>query len=66
MDDLPIIQKIYDLIKWYVPILNRLPRDYKFSLVPRLRLGTDKWEALASRIEAEPRIDAPTQSMGAS
>ena len=23
--ELPIVQKIYDLIKWYVPILNRLP-----------------------------------------
>jgi RNA-directed DNA polymerase len=28
MEDLPIIQKTYDLIKWYVPILNRLPRDH--------------------------------------
>jgi 23S rRNA-intervening sequence protein len=32
MEDLPIIQKTYDLIKWYVPILNRLPRDHKFVL----------------------------------
>ncbi|WP_242049104.1 four helix bundle protein [Planktothrix sp. FACHB-1365] len=23
MEELPIIQKTYDLIKWYVPILNR-------------------------------------------
>jgi len=30
MDELPIIQKTYDLIKWYVPILNRLPRDHKY------------------------------------
>jgi hypothetical protein len=27
MEELPIIQKTYDLIKWYVPILNRLPKD---------------------------------------
>jgi hypothetical protein len=32
MDDLPIIQKAYDLIKWYVPILNKLPKDHKFNL----------------------------------
>lgn len=32
MEELPIIQKTYDLIKWYVPILNRLPRDYRFTL----------------------------------
>jgi hypothetical protein len=25
MNELPIIQKTYDFIKWYVPILNRLP-----------------------------------------
>jgi putative toxin-antitoxin system antitoxin component (TIGR02293 family) len=30
VSDLPIVQKTYDLIKWYVPILNRLPRDRKF------------------------------------
>jgi hypothetical protein len=36
MSDLPIIQKVYDLIKWYVPILNRLPRDHKFMLGERL------------------------------
>jgi hypothetical protein len=39
--DLPIIQKTYDLIKWYVPILNQLPRDQRFQLgdspVERLR-----------------------------
>ena len=35
-DDLPIIQKTYDLIKWYVPILHRLPRDYRFTLGDRM------------------------------
>ena len=33
--DLPIVQKTYDLIKWYVPILNRLPRHHKFHLGDR-------------------------------
>ncbi len=27
-----ILQKLYDLIRWYVPILNRLPKDHKFIL----------------------------------
>jgi hypothetical protein len=36
MQDLPIIQKTYDLIKWYVPILNRLPRDHRFLLGNRI------------------------------
>jgi hypothetical protein len=30
--ELPIIQKTYDLIVWFVPILNRLPRSHKFML----------------------------------
>jgi hypothetical protein len=34
--ELPIIQKTYDLIQWYVPILNRLPRDHKFGLGDRM------------------------------
>jgi hypothetical protein len=32
MNELSVIQKTYDLIKWYIPILNRLPRDHKFVL----------------------------------
>ncbi len=39
MNDLPIIQKTYDLIKWYVPLLNRLPRDHKFALGDRIVAG---------------------------
>jgi hypothetical protein len=39
MDQLPIIQKTYDLIKWYIPILNRLPKDHKFNLGNRIATG---------------------------
>ncbi|MEL6384160.1 MAG: diversity-generating retroelement protein Avd [Cyanobacteria bacterium J06626_18] len=35
-NELPIIQKTYDLIKWYVPILNKLPRDHRFQLGDRI------------------------------
>ncbi|MDQ3014209.1 MAG: diversity-generating retroelement protein Avd [Acidobacteriota bacterium] len=34
--ELLIIQKTYDLILWYVPILNKLPRDHKFNLGDRI------------------------------
>ena len=34
--ELPIIQKTYDLIKWYLPILNRLPKIHKFTLADRM------------------------------
>jgi hypothetical protein len=36
MSELPVIQKVYDLIKWYVPILNRLPHSHKFILGERI------------------------------
>jgi hypothetical protein len=35
LTELSIIQKTYDLIKWYIPILNRLPKDQKFQLGSR-------------------------------
>lgn len=37
--DLPIVQKTYDLVKWYVPILNKLPREHKFLLGDRIITG---------------------------
>ena len=36
MQEPPIIQKTYNLIKWYVPILNKLPRNHKFTLGDRM------------------------------
>ena len=36
MNELPIVQKTYDLIKWYIPILNRLPRNHRFALGNRI------------------------------
>lgn len=47
MKELSIIQKTYDLIKWYVPILNRLPKAHKFALGDRMVSGLyDFLEAL--------------------
>jgi hypothetical protein len=37
--ELPIIQKTYDLILWCVPVINRLPRDFKFTLGERITTG---------------------------
>ncbi len=36
MSELPIIQKTYDLLKWYIPILNCLPRNHRFALGNRI------------------------------
>jgi len=35
--ELPIIQRTYDLIRWYVPLLNKFPRDMKFMLGDRIQ-----------------------------
>jgi hypothetical protein len=39
MQELPIIQKNYDLILWYVPIVNKLPKDHKFAIGDRIIKG---------------------------
>lgn len=36
MGELPILQHTYDLIKWYVPLLNKLPKNHKYNLGDRL------------------------------
>lgn len=50
MQELPIIQKTYDLIKWYIPILNRLPRNHRFTLgikcLDTLWLVDPAWDAM--------------------
>lgn len=35
--ELPIIQKTYDVILWAVPLLNKLPRNFKFVIGDRLQ-----------------------------
>jgi hypothetical protein len=37
--ELPIIQQTYDLILWFVPLLNRLPRSHRFTLGDRMITG---------------------------
>lgn len=59
MRELPIIQKNYDLIKWYVPILNRLPRDHKFMLGDRMITGL--YDLLDGLILAKYASDKLTQ-----
>ena len=34
--ELTVIQKTYDLILWYVPIVERLPRSQKYNLGARI------------------------------
>jgi hypothetical protein len=57
MKELAIIQKTYDLILWYVPILNRLPRDHKFNLGDRIIAGLyDLLEELISAQYASRKL----------
>ena len=57
--ELPIVQKTYDLIKWYVPILNRLPRDHRFQLGDRMVAGL--YELLESLLQARYQRDKLSQ-----
>ena len=35
-EELSVIQKTHDLIQWMVPMINKLPRDHKFTLGDRI------------------------------
>lgn len=36
MQELSVIQKCYDLVKWYVPIIERFPKVHKFTMGDRI------------------------------
>ncbi|WP_044197477.1 hypothetical protein, partial [Oscillatoria acuminata] len=59
MDELPIIKKTYDLIQWYIPILNRLPRVHKMMLGERI--VTNLYEFLENLIIA--RYSSPKSNL---
>ncbi|MBT9314899.1 diversity-generating retroelement protein Avd [Leptothoe spongobia] len=56
--ELPIIQKTYDLIKWYVPILQKLPRNHRFQLGDRVINGLyDLLETLVVAQYQQDKLD---------
>jgi hypothetical protein len=57
--ELPVIQHTYDFIIWYVPILNRLPKDHRFTLGERLITGL--YDLLEQLIAARytPKVEKP-------
>jgi len=55
MNDLPVIQKTYDLIKYYIPILNRLPKSHKFALGDRII--TELYNLLEGLITAQYSVE---------
>ncbi|MGK7879638.1 MAG: diversity-generating retroelement protein Avd [Crocosphaera sp.] len=59
MNELPVIQKSYDFVKWFVPILNKLPRDHKFSLGDRMI--TELYELLEGLLKARYSKNKLTQ-----
>ena len=65
--ELPIIQATMDLIQWFVPLLNRLPRDHRFALGDRFVHGLyDLLEGLVAARYATAKLDASNRSMPAS
>jgi four helix bundle protein len=51
MDKLPILQKTYDFVKHYIPIINRLPKQHKYALGERLT--TSLYALLEGLIQAQ-------------
>jgi 23S rRNA-intervening sequence protein len=39
MQQLPVLQKTYDFVKHYVPIISRLPKQHKYALGERLTIN---------------------------
>lgn len=39
MKELSVIQKTYDCIKWYVPVIENLPKIHRFTLGDRIISG---------------------------
>ena len=62
MNELPVIQKTYDFVKWFVPILNKLPRDHKFMLGDRMI--TELYELLEGLLRARYAKEKLTQLQG--
>ena len=53
--ELPIIQRTYDLIQWYIPRINKFPRDYRFALGDEMQCGL--YGLLSGLIRARYRKD---------
>lgn len=49
--ELPIIQKTYDLLCWYIPHVNKMPRNHRFGLGDRI--ATSLYEILDGLIRAK-------------
>ena len=55
--ELPILEATLDLIRWYVPLLQRLPRQHKFGLGDRLVSALyDLMEALVAARYARAKL----------
>ncbi len=61
MSDLPILQKTYDFVKWYVEILNHLPKTHKYLLGDRLIVNLyDFLEKLVQAQYQQEKLDLLT------
>ena len=59
MSELPIIQKTYDFVKWFIPIINNLPRNHQLLL--GTRIATELYELLEGLIKAKYAKDKRSQ-----
>jgi hypothetical protein len=57
-EELKVIQKAYDLCLYLVPLVNKFPRDYKFTLGDRItNAALDIYESLVAARYTKDRGD---------
>ena len=54
----PVVQKMYDLIKWLIPQIAKLPRSHKFTLGDRItNLALDTLELLIQAVYIRRKLE---------
>jgi len=57
MDNIPIINKVYDILKWIIPRIEKFPRKQKFVLGDRLENSLlDLQQMILVALKAENKI----------
>jgi hypothetical protein len=59
----PVIQKMYDLIKWLIPQIAKLPRSHKFTLGDRItNLALDTLDLLVQAVYTRRKLELLKQA----
>lgn len=58
LQEKPVVQQIYDLIKWLIPQIAKLPRSHKFTLGDRITtLALDTLDLLVQAVYTRRKLE---------